>query len=156
MTGNSSSVPRRSVFSAYAELSGQRRRVLPEALVALAWSSFLIRCLPFRTVMRLAGGSQPRQRSTDQDVIVRELVWAIEACARRVPWRAVCFQQGLAVHLMLRRRGIGSLLHYGVRQGADGLKAHVWVTLGGADVIGGPEAQGFACLATYPPAATRS
>jgi hypothetical protein len=67
-----------------------------------------------------------------------------------VPWKAVCFQRGLAVHVMLRRRGIGSVLHYGVSQ-SDGLKAHVWVRAAGHDVIGCEEASAFTCLATYPP-----
>jgi len=58
--------------------------------------------------------------------------------------------RGLAVHVMLRRRGIASFLHYGVAQ-SDALKAHVWVSAAGRDVIGGEEAAGFTRLATYPP-----
>ncbi len=73
---------------------------------------------------------------------------------RLVPWRAVCFQQGLAVHSMLRRRGIGSILHYGIRRAPEGgMGAHVWVCVNGQPVIGGEEAPGFSCLATYPAAA---
>jgi hypothetical protein len=82
----------------------------------------------------------------------KRIRWAIDAWSARVPWRAVCFQRGLAAHRMLRRRGLPSILHYGVAQEpASGLKAHVWVSLDGVDVIGGEEAAKFSCLATFPP-----
>jgi hypothetical protein len=77
--------------------------------------------------------------------------WAVEACARRLPWRIVCFQKGVAVHRMLLRRGIPSTLHYGVAQDKErGLSAHVWVSCNGDPVIGGEEAIGYTCLATFP------
>ena len=49
----------------------------------------------------------------------------------------MCFQQGLAAQLMLRRRGIPSVLYYGAAQDGSGLHAHVWVRDGDIDVIGG-------------------
>jgi hypothetical protein len=68
-----------------------------------------------------------------------------------VPWRALCFQQGLAAQLMLRRRGIPSVLYYGAAQeDRTGLCAHVWVRDGEIDVIGGEIAHRFAILATFP------
>jgi hypothetical protein len=77
--------------------------------------------------------------------------WAVLASARRVPWRTVCFQNGMAAQIMLRRRGINSILHYGVAKDTEeGLKAHVWVTVDGLALIGGEEAEGFACLASFP------
>jgi hypothetical protein len=78
----------------------------------------------------------------------------VGACADRVPWKAVCFQRGLALHWMLRRRGIASVLHYGIAQGNDrGLRAHVWISADGRVVLGGAEAAEFTCVASFPPAA---
>ena len=124
--------------------------MLAEALAALALASLAIALLPFRRVA--AAASAPARGSARSDgEIVRRVRSAVQAWARRVPWKAVCFQQGLAVHWMLRRRGIRSVLLYGVRQDADGLAAHVWVDVDGTTVIGGEEAPGFACLARFPP-----
>lgn len=84
---------------------------------------------------------------------MRQIRWAVRTTARLVPWRALCFETGLATHQMLRRRGISSALHYGVRHAPDGkLGAHVWVSVRGHAVIGGEVAPDFACLATYPTA----
>lgn len=133
-----------------APLNWADRLLLAEALATLALASLAIRLLPFRKVVGAAGSAEVRGPARDSESEARKVVWAVGAWARRVPWRAVCFQRGLAVHVMLRRRGIESHLHYGISQ-ADGLKAHVWVSSAGRDVIGGEEAAGFSCLATYPP-----
>jgi hypothetical protein len=137
-------------------LSGNDWLLLAEALPTLAWASLAIFLLPFRRVAATA--SEPRNAARTPDPqTARKIAWAVNAWARRVPWRAVCFQRGLAVHRMLRRRGYESVLHYGVaREEAKGLRAHVWVTLGDRAVVGGEEAPAFVCLATFPPASRAS
>jgi hypothetical protein len=91
-------------------------------------------------------------RATAEARLLARVRWSVDAWARRVPWRAVCFQKGLAAHWMLRRRGIASVLHYGAAQAPDeGLSAHVWVSVGRTIVTGGGEAPRFARLASFPP-----
>ncbi|MEO8113933.1 MAG: lasso peptide biosynthesis B2 protein, partial [Phenylobacterium sp.] len=82
--------------------------------------------------------------------------WAIVAVARRLPWRALCFEQGLAAHWMLRRRGTPATLHYGVAGSAEaGLKAHVWVRDGQRAIVGCELADRFTELAVFPDPARR-
>ena len=132
-------------------LSGADWLLLGEALPVLAWASLAIAFQPFRRVAATASLPE-RQCARTRRTSARKIVWAVDAWGRRVPWRAVCFQRGLAVHRMLRRRGYDSVLHYGGGQEeAKGLSAHVWVSVDGQVVIGGEEAPKFACLATFPP-----
>jgi len=124
--------------------------ILAEALAALALASLAIALLPFRRVA--AAASSPGRKAARADPeTVRRARSAVTGWARRVPWRAVCFQKGLAVHWMLRRRGIPSVLLYGARRDGEGLAAHVWVDVDGETVIGGEEAPNFTCLARFPP-----
>jgi Transglutaminase-like superfamily len=128
--------------------------MLLEAILCLAIAGFAIAVLPFRHVGLL--GARPIRRSNLPRHVrlnrVRRIRWAIIAAAARVPWRTLCFQQGLAAQLMLRRRGIPSVLYYGAAQDdRNGLHAHVWVRDGDVDVIGGETAHRFATLATFPP-----
>jgi hypothetical protein len=140
--------------------TGPRRRrprladgpILAEALATLALASLAIALLPFRRVAAAASAPGRGPERTDPET-VRRARSAITGWSRRVPWRVVCFQKGLALHWMLRRRGIPSVLLYGARREADGLAAHVWVDVDGETVIGGEEAPGFACLARFPPGA---
>ena len=110
--------------------------------------------LPFRNLGLLAARPirWPKPPDSVRLTKVGRVRWAILAAARRVPWRAVCFQQGLAAQFMLRRRGVPSVLYYGAAQDdRSGLSTHVWVRDGDVDVVGGEIAHRFAILATFPP-----
>ncbi|HET9637582.1 MAG TPA: lasso peptide biosynthesis B2 protein [Allosphingosinicella sp.] len=124
--------------------------MLAEALAALTLASLAIAILPFRRVAAAASAPVRGPAQADPETI-RRARSAVTGWARRVPWRTVCFQKGLAVHWMLRRRGIPSVLLYGARRDGEGLAAHVWVDVDGETVIGGEEAPSFACLARFPP-----
>ncbi|WP_294190483.1 lasso peptide biosynthesis B2 protein [uncultured Sphingomonas sp.] len=125
--------------------------LLAEALVMLALASLLIAILPFRRVAALsARGQQGRPASAGE---AARLSRAVAAWGRQVPWRAVCFQQGLAAQFMLRRRGLAARLHYGARRDETGtLVAHVWVRSGDVDVIGCDRVERYGLLAVFPPA----
>ena len=145
-------MPKEPALARLRRLASRDGLLLAEAFGTLAIASLAIRLLPVRRVAAAAGRSVAESGVADVQTVAR-VRWAVEAWGRRVPWRAVCFQRGLAVHWMLRRRGIASLLHYGVgRVDSERLAAHVWVSVGGRDVIGGEEAPKFACLATFPDA----
>src|SRR3989442_6685014 len=143
-------------FSLIGKLFGLPRHdrlLLLEATLCLAIAGFAIAIVPFRHLGFLATrptrGPKPPQQ--DRLIKVRRIRWAILTTAARVPWRAKCFQQGLAAQLMLRRRGIPAVLYYGAAQDdRSGLYAHVWVRDGDVDVIGGEIAYRFAILATCP------
>jgi hypothetical protein len=129
------------------------RLLLVEALIFLALASFLIRFLPFRVVVRTAEWPLKRLPPAPalRRILCKQVQWAVQVWARRVPWRALCFQQGLAVQWMLRRRHIPSVMYYGAapRQ-KRGVAAHVWVCDGAVAVIGGEAAVGVAVLARFP------
>jgi asparagine synthetase B (glutamine-hydrolysing) len=129
------------------------RLLLGETVIFLALASVTIAILPFRVVAFLASGRwlPPRTPPASRTDAVARIRWAVSAMARRVPFRAVCIHQGLAAQIMLRRRGIPSLLYYGAAQDkALGLIAHVWVRDGELDVTGCEEAPRFALLARFP------
>jgi hypothetical protein len=138
------------VFTRFRRLGRERQSLLIEATVELALASAAVALLPFRRA--IVRGSTPLGKAGDRAGMVEILVWAIEAAARRLPWRTLCIEQGLAAQRMLRRRGIDARLHYGARNdhSASRLEAHVWVTVGDVPVIGGSEAARFAAIATYP------
>ena len=148
---NSAADPARRVGSLgrFVGLERDRRRLLIRAVLLLAGASAALTLMPFRRA--IAFGSVPlRRRGAGANV--EDCVWAVEAAARRVPWRAMCIEQGLAVQRMLRESGIGAVLHYGANREAPSgdLKAHVWVSVDGKPVIGGREAADYREVATFP------
>lgn len=122
------------------------RLLVLEAMIALLPAALAVRYLPFARVVESARKVR-RQRS---EVEPRRLARMVEIAARKVPWRAMCFESALCLRVILRRRGIASTLHYGIGSEQDGaLKAHVWLTVDGDVLIGGANAAQFACVATF-------
>jgi Transglutaminase-like superfamily len=128
-------------------LSGEQKRLLVGAIALLALASAGVSLLPFRRVIRFGCVPPLNRRASIDDV-----VWAVEAAARRVPWRTMCIEKGLVVQRMLRSGGLDAILHYGARHHDEThkLEAHVWVTVGGRAVIGGADVDKFVAIASYP------
>ena len=129
--------------------------LLAETLATLAIASLAVRLIPFKRLVAFLSDWPSSQTATP--ALLPRLRWAVDAAARRVPWRAVCFQQGVTFHLMLRRRGIGSTIHYGIcRDGDEGIKAHVWLSVADEIVIGGEAARDYTCVASFAPGPEKS
>jgi hypothetical protein len=118
------------------------------AAVILTTASLAVWLLPFRIAVRFGSVPVARRRA----ISIEGCVWAVEAVGRRLPWRCLCIEQGLAAQRMLRAGGSDAVLHYGIRHhpASRNLEAHVWVTVDGRTVVGGEEAGSFAEVATYP------
>lgn len=129
--------------------SATELREFAEATAALVLASLAVRLLPFRWLVRSMGRVDPAGgAAAGNHRPVRE---AVERASRRLPWRVVCLQQGLASHWLLRRRGLPSRLHYGIAKQASAMKAHVWVTLGNEVVIGEDHIDPHVPVASFPP-----
>ena len=107
--------------------------------MALAWTGLHV--LRLRTVLdnrdRHIGVSPSPQRESE-DEIIRRVQRAISAVAARCSW-ATCLVQALAADVMLRRRGVSSVLRFGVRPddtGLGGIEGHAWLECNGGAVVG--------------------
>ena len=127
--------------------SAKERRLLGEAMLLLGRAALAIRGRPFPKVVGF--GAIPLAARSAPDVPPLLVTRAVRAVARRMPFRALCFEQGLAVQRMLRRRGHDARLHYGIALGG-GISAHVWVTLDGVIVHGGETAAAFREVGQWP------
>ena len=96
----------------YRRLSSEQRRLLSRSVILLTAASAAVALLPFRRA--LAIGSVAIGKHGDA-VDPFDCVWAVEAAARRLPWRTMCIEKGLAVQRMLRLSGVDARLHYGAR-----------------------------------------
>jgi hypothetical protein len=140
-----------ATFARLGRSTAAERRLLFEAVVALAVASFLIALVPFRRVAALARLPEaPELEPSEQLKEIQAVRWAVAASARRVPWRAKCIEQGFAAHWMLRRRAVPAVVHYGVAKREGGLAAHVWVRSGANDVIGCENSGEFAEVTRFP------
>ena len=132
------------------EMPSERRLLLVEASWCLARSSAAVALLPFRRAVRVGGATAgPPVSGPAEAAQVAEVRSAVDSVASRLPFRAKCFERALAARLMLRRRGIGTILFYGARWEGAAMSAHVWLRSGETDVIGCENASDFHPLAQF-------
>ncbi len=133
-----------------------RRRELALVAEAVWWlilAGLWLRILPFR---RIAAALRPRVTGTPIPHGTTRIAWAVTAAARRMPFGAVCFHQGIAAQRMLCRRGVTARLCYGVAKAeGGGLEAHVWVTAGPEMVVGGAQSERYTLLTSFEPLGRR-
>jgi hypothetical protein len=137
----------------YYRIPRFRRRLLWEALTALAIARIAMALVPFRRIaawMGTPGAETPATATVSEVCIAQEIGWAVGALARRVPWDGRCLAQALAATGMLRRRGLEGTVSFGVcRGGATELSAHAWLRFGSCMVTGGPGHQRFNTFTTF-------
>lgn len=136
---------------------GNRRRVLAvEAVVCLAVARLALVIVPFPKLARRLGTAIPPQNAhanSEADPravgIAQDIGWAVTRAARYLPFSAVCLPQALAARMMLKRRGVGSVLHFGATTQAQRIKAHAWLDAAGVKVTGYPVAKEFVEIARF-------
>jgi transglutaminase-like putative cysteine protease len=137
----------------YARISRARKKLLWEALAALAIARLAMASLPFRRIaawLGTPGAESPSTATAEEMRTAQEIGWAVGVLARRVPWDGRCLAQALAATGMLRRRGLEGTVSFGARRGESaGFDAHAWLRLGSHVVTGGPGHERFQTFTTF-------
>jgi hypothetical protein len=144
----------------FGEIGPRRRALLMEAALWLLAARIALIAVPFpRLARRLGAFVAPTDErvarvahdgSPDDARIAEEIGWATVRAARHVPFRAVCLPQAMAARIMLRRRGVASVLHFGAAKGKDKpIDAHAWLDAAGVEVTGYPVAAQFSEIACF-------
>ncbi|MDB5534453.1 MAG: hypothetical protein JWO28_2768 [Hyphomicrobiales bacterium] len=146
----------------FRDVGHARRALLIEALAWLLLTRLALAFVPFpRLARRLGTFVAPNDvRATrtiasgkpSQALIAEQVGWAVTRAARHAPFRAVCLPQAMAARIMLKRRGVSSVLHFGAGCASRTLKpinAHAWLDAAGVEVIGYPEAKNMAAIACF-------
>ena len=118
-----------------------------EAMVWLAVARLLIARVPFgrwREWLGVRVAPEPGSPALwlDDNLSRRRLARAVVRGAARLPGESRCLAQAMALQWMLRRRGLGGVIHLGVlpgdkRGGLDDL--HAWVSHANEVLVGASE-----------------
>lgn len=115
--------------------------------IVLSAARAAVKFVPFATLMRRL----PRRRGTTPATAkeIADVVRALDAWSRRMPWRTLCFERGLAAYCLLHSGLRQVTLYYGAATIDGALKAHVWVRSGDQAVIGCENAGEYAILSQF-------
>ena len=144
----------------FAQVGHRRRLLVTEAVVCLLLARLALIFIPFPRLARHLGKfvtpndarvlRTRSERSEEHARLAEDIGWAVTRAARHVPFKAVCLPQAMAARVMLKRRGVSSVLHFGAGRGLDKpLDAHAWLDAAGVEVTGYPVAKNFAEIACF-------
>jgi hypothetical protein len=150
----------RRLLRRFGQVDNRRRLLLAEAVACLLAARLSLVFVPFPRLARHLGTFVPPtdaralqarvKTSPEHAQLAEEIGWAVTRSARYVPFKAVCLPQAMAARVMLKRRGVGSVMHFGAAKGRDKpIDAHAWLDAAGVEVTGYPVAAGFAEIACF-------
>jgi hypothetical protein len=124
--------------------------LLLEAFGYLILAKAAVGLLPFAQLSKfISTPSKPAGKSSSQSV--DPVCWSVSAVAQHPMTWAVCLPQAIAGHWMLRRRGIPSVVCFGVgRDPKAKLGAHAWLRVADRIVLGQRAMAGFTPIAEFP------
>ena len=119
----------------FLSLSKAEKALFFEALWSQYWCSFLLLVLPFRRIVKRYPNPE-----TPGDTPDRSLLESIRMATARAnvlaPWKNRCLVQSLAARRMLSRRGIPSILSFGVTlDDQKKVMAHAWIRVGDTEIV---------------------
>jgi hypothetical protein len=138
----------------FGQVGPHRRALVVEAVAYLLLARLALIFVPFPRLARRIGtfvppvdvrAAQARTAATpDHARLAADIGWAVTRSARYVPFKAVCLPQAMAARVMLKRRGVASVMHFGAAKGqTKPLDAHAWLDAAGVEVTGYPVAENF-------------
>jgi Transglutaminase-like superfamily len=144
----------------FRQIDNRRRALLIEAIAGLLAARLALIFIPFPRLARRLGAfvppSDPRAliakaaAAPEQTRLAEAISWAVTRAARYVPFKAVCLPQAMAARLMLKRRGLRSVMHFGAAKGTEKPSdTHAWLDAAGVEVTGYPVAADFAEIACF-------
>lgn len=143
----------------FARLGPRRIALLFEAVTALAIARLIVTTRPPARVARrfgrpLANGVDVQRKAHRARDAGRaaDIGWAIRCAAANVPFRALCIEQALAARILLDRRAIEAIVHYGIAPPAGdshAMRAHVWAKAAGEEISGYPLRPAFREVARF-------
>ena len=128
-------------LSRFLALPGREKTLLVQALALLTFARVGLRTMPFaflRHILSKLATSKTGTGTVSEDVIRRQILWAVATAGRHVPLVRTCLTQALAAQVLLARSGDQSDLRIGVSRDSNGkFLAHAWLERQGAILIGG-------------------
>jgi hypothetical protein len=136
-------------FFKWNALKNSDKKLLLEILLFLGWSRLLIVLFHFRKVAAYLEKKEKKSVKRKNDFDLMNLSQLMIKVSRHTFWKSNCLTQALAAKFMLNRRGIESVVCFGVLREEDAFKAHAWIKSGELIVTGEKGMERFNVIKTF-------
>jgi len=120
------------ILSKFLSLNSSKRFVLIEAILFIYSVKAILLVLPIKKVMNISLTKKETKECNDPEILL-ELKWALQNANDLSLWKNRCLINSIAGRWLLQRRGITSLIFFGLKHDhhKNQLIAHAWLMVGG-------------------------
>jgi hypothetical protein len=121
------------------------------AIILSLFFKIALRCFSLKSLLRFSSRIRPRFVTfPNPDSSPDKVVWAVSTAAKRIPGLANCLTEALTAKFLLALEGCSSVLEIGVKTSDSGhLKAHAWLRMNGAIILGSSDSGGYVALPQF-------
>ena len=112
----------------------------------LILAEILLWAVPFSRLARWLGAPGEGPKTTAD---ASGIATALTRAGRALPWHPSCLRLALAGAVMLRRRRMPWVVHFGVSRDESGIISHAWLKVGDSFVSGAAEHSRFTPIAAF-------
>ncbi len=120
------------ILRKWMRLASEEKSLMAEIVFFLMLSKFMMKCLPFKVIAHiLKEKKRYRKKAISSEAFLDQLPKSMEKAVWGISFFKKCLTQALAAKMMLNRRGIESVVYFGVfRDENNHFQAHAWITSG--------------------------
>lgn len=137
----------------WRRLPAGNKWLVAEALLLLPLAKLGIHFFPFKRIVQLLGKPHTESAKELNPAVYQQILQIRKTTsfvANKLPWKSKCFDQAIAVKIMLSRRGIPATVYFGVAINSENeMEAHAWVRSGEIFVSGWTGKDRYSIVATF-------
>jgi hypothetical protein len=108
-------------------LPRREKQLFCEAFTLLLLSHLSIKTIAFRHINNFLRAHWNERDKLPSVGDLRLVNLSLARAANRLPWKCLCLSRSIAAFIMLRRRGIPSVMFVGAKFEGSSLHAHAWI-----------------------------
>jgi len=124
----------------YNRLASSEKKLFFESLFLSFKIRFLIKFYSMKKYAHKLGTENKLSDNIEAAEIekLKPFIASIKRVSRYSFWRTKCFEEAFALKKLIEKRGYTSTIYFGVaKEESNSLKAHAWLKIGDAVIIGG-------------------
>ena len=112
-----------------------------EACFVMFFSKLCVSCLPYTLLRPLLGQIQKNNdnESRGNVLAIKQVRRSVRRAANYSFYNSTCLVQALSAKIMLKKRGVTTVLYLGMHKTNNAFGAHAWLSAEGIIVSGDPE-----------------
>jgi hypothetical protein len=125
-------------FKKFIHLETVDKKLLFQAIIISIFIKILVTFFPLKWYAKILGKehSDHTEKFFNNNHVIYKISRAMVRCRKVLPWKVTCFIEAITAKILLKKHGIESTLHLGLKKENSSMLAHAWLHCGSIYVTG--------------------